>query len=59
MLTAAKNSMTTRLYHLLRRWFKWRRKRDKVEGHLRPDFNDLWMHLNSKEVVQNFGTPWL
>jgi hypothetical protein len=34
MLTVAKNSMTTRLYVILRRWFKWRRKRDKVEGHL-------------------------
>jgi hypothetical protein len=59
MLTVARNSMTTRLYLILRRWFKWRRKRDKVEGHWGPDFDELWSHLSHKGVVQSDGSPWL
>ncbi len=59
MLTAARNSMSTRLFHLLRPWFRWRRKRAGISGHWGPDFDLLWKFLTAKDVVQKEQAPWL
>jgi hypothetical protein len=49
MMTAARNSMTTRLFQILRRWFRWRRKRARISGHWGPDFDMLWKILTTKD----------